>query len=315
MEAKPEPFDLDFDLDTALTAIVGIKTRVAHDAFTAETLGTERIGHGVLISDDGLILTVGYLITEAAELWITLHDGRVVAGHVLGYDYESGLGLVQALARLQAKHLELGQSNAATVGSRVVIAGTGGRRNALVARIVAKQAFAGYWEYLLDEAIFTAPSHPNWGGAALIGPTGDLLGIGSLHVGHEDEAGRARDVNMIIPIDLLKPVLEDLKTLGQPNRPARPWLGVYAAELSNRVVIAGLSGRGPAHEAKLRRGDVVLGIAGAPASSLAEFFRRLWSLGAAGVEVPLQIERNDKRFDVIVRSADRRSVLKGPVLH
>jgi S1-C subfamily serine protease len=311
----PTPENYDFDLDRALGAIVGIRSLVPADAFTAETLGTERLGHGVLIRSEGVVLTIGYLVTEAETIWIRLSDGRVVQGHVLGYDQETGFGLVQALARLEEEALALGASAEARVGDSVVIGGMGGKRNAIAAEIVAKQEFAGYWEYVLDEAIFTAPSHPHWGGTAMIGAGGQLLGIGSLQVQRQVSEKRVQDINMMVPIDLLKPILDDILTAGRPNRPARPWLGLYATEVGNRIAIAGISGRGPAKTADLRAGDIVMSVGGTDVRSLAGFFRRVWSLGEAGVEVPIMVNREGRTIDVRVRSGDRRRYLKGPVLH
>jgi S1-C subfamily serine protease len=312
---QPKPDDYDYELDEALTAVVGIKAIVPPDAFTAETLGTERAGHGVLIRGDGLILTIGYLITEAETVWISHGGGRVVPGHVLAFDQETGFGLVQALGRLDLPALPLGSSAEAEIGERVVVAGAGGRQRAVAARIIAKQEFAGYWEYVLDEAIFTAPAHPNWGGTALIGPAGDLLGIGSLQIQQAAQQRRLEDVNMIVPIDLLKPILDDLLTIGRPNRPARPWLGLYATEVGSNVAILGLASRGPAAQADLRAGDIILGVAGTRVSDLAGLFRRVWALGKAGVAVPLLINREGKTFEASVKSSDRRRFLKGPVLH
>src|ERR1700747_3790184 len=171
--AQPRPEDYGYDLEQAFNAVVGGRAIIPSDAYTAETLGTERAANGVFIRGNGLVLTIGYLITEADTIWIALNDGRSVPGHVLGYDQESGFGLVQALAKLDVPSLEIGDSAAASIGERVVVGGYGGRQRSVAARIVAKQEFAGYWEYVLDEAIFTAPAHPNWGGTALIGPAGD----------------------------------------------------------------------------------------------------------------------------------------------
>jgi S1-C subfamily serine protease len=203
-----------------------------------------------------------------------------------------------------------------------VVGGAGGRKNAVAARIIAKQEFAGYWEYVLDEAIFTAPAHPFWGGTALIGPAGDLLGIGSLQIQQAAPASRARaatrqgeDANMVVPIDLLRPIIDDLVTIGQPNRPARPWLGLYATEVGNSIAILGVASRGPAQKADLRAGDIVLAVAGDAVSDLAGLFRRIWALGEAGVSVPLTINREGRTFELTVRSSDRRRLLKGPVLH
>jgi S1-C subfamily serine protease len=315
LAVQPKPGDYGFDLDRTLDAVVGLRATVPADAFTAETLGTERAGNGVLIRGDGLVLTIGYLITEAQSLWLHLSDGRVVSGHVIGYDQATGFGLVQALSRVDLPAVALGDSSRARVGERVVTAGFGGRERSVAARIVARQEFAGYWEYVLDEAIFTAPAHPFWGGTALIGPGGDLLGIGSLQLQGASKGGPAGQLNMVVPIDLLKPILDDLLTLGRANRPPRPWLGLYATELEDKVVIMGLAGKGPAQRAGLQTGDLILAVAGREVSSLAELFRRLWALGEAGVDVPLTLHREGDTFDVTVTSGDRTRFLKAPRLH
>jgi S1-C subfamily serine protease len=313
---QPKPDDYSYDLDQALACVVGIKSMVPADAFTADTLGTERAGNGVLIAGgEGLVLTIGYLITEAETVWISLGSGSAVPGHVLGYDQETGFGLVQALARLDLPSLPLGSSKSTEIGERVVVSGVGGRQRSVAARIIAKQEFAGYWEYVLDEAIFTAPAHPNWGGTAVIGPAGDLIGVGSLQIQQAAAQRRLEDVNMVVPIDLLKPIFGDLLTIGRANRPPRPWLGIYATEVGSNVAILGLASRGPAERADLRAGDIVLRVGGSAVNDLAGLFRRVWALGQAGVEVPLLINREGKTFELRVRSGDRRSFLKGPVLH
>jgi S1-C subfamily serine protease len=311
---QPKPEDYSYGLDHALAAIVGVKAIVPSDAYTAETLGTERAGHGVFIGS-GLVLTIGYLITEAEAIWLSLSDGRTVPGHVLGYDQETGFGLVQALAKLDVPTLELGQSSAAAIGERVVVGGAGGRQRSVAARIVAKQEFAGYWEYVLDEAIFTSPSHPNWGGTALIGPAGDLIGIGSLQLQQAAEKGQAQNINMMVPIDLLKPILDDLMKFGRRNALPRPWLGLYATEVENRLVVVGLADKGPAKRADLRTGDIVLSVAGKEVSDLASMFRRVWAQGQAGVEVPMTIYRDGETMHLRVKSGERNRFLKGPSLH
>ena len=311
---QPKPENYDYDLDEALTALVGLRAMVPADAFTAETLGTERSGNGVLIRE-GVVLTIGYLITEAETIWLHLADGRALPGHVLAYDQETGFGLVQALGRLELPVLPIGRSKSAKVGDAVVVAGAGGRKHSVVARIAAKQEFAGNWEYVLDEAIFTSPAHPFWGGTAMIGRDGELLGIGSLQVQQMREIGTPEPLNMIVPIDILKPILEDLLTLGRPNHPPRPWLGLNAAEIEDKVVVARVSNGGPARRANLRTGDVVLAVAGAEVNELAGFFRKVWSLGRAGVEVPLTIYRDGRTFEARVTSGARNRFLKGPSLH
>src|SRR6476661_3711541 len=179
-EIQPQPDEWGFDLERALSAVVGLQAAVPEDAFTAAVLGTERAGSGVLIREEGLVLTIGYLITEAESIWLTSSVGGAVPATVIGYDQETGFGLVQALGRLNVPPLEIGASQRVGAGDRGVVAAEGGRRHAVAATVVARQEFAGYWEYLLDRAIFTAPAHPFWGGAALIGGDGSLIGVGSL---------------------------------------------------------------------------------------------------------------------------------------
>ncbi|MFQ3452477.1 serine protease [Bradyrhizobium sp. UFLA06-06] len=310
---QPRPEDYRYDLDRALMSVVGLHSIIPPDAFSAETLGTERAGNGVLI-DDGLVLTIGYLITEAATVWLHLGDGRAVEGHALGFDFESGFGLVQALGRLDLAPLRIGSSAATQVGDNVVLGGAGGRTRSVASQIAAKQEFAGYWEYLLDEAIFTSPSHPNWGGTGLINNAGELIGIGSLQLERE-RSGHAEHVNMIVPIDLLNPVLDDLRKFGRVDKPARPWLGMFTTEIDNRLVVVGVASKGPAARAELKTGDVILAVDGDKVTSQAGFYRKLWSLGAAGVDVPLTIYHEGVTFDVTLTSIDRIKLLKAPRLH
>ena len=310
---QPRSGDYSFDLDHVLSSVVGLHSIIPPDAFTAETLGTERAGNGVVI-DDGLVLTIGYLITEAEAVWLHLGDGRVMEGHALGFDAVTGFGLVQALGHLDIEPLPIGSSAATKIGDSVVVGGAGGRTRSVASQIAAKQEFAGYWEYLLDEAIFTYPAHPNWGGTGLISDSGELIGIGSLQLERE-RAGKAEHVNMIVPIDLLTPVLDDLRRFGRVNRPARPWLGMYSTEIDNRVVVIGISGDGPAARAELKAGDVILAVKGEKVTSQAGFYRKLWALGAAGVDVPLTVHHEGVTFDVTLASTDRTKLLKAPRLH
>ncbi len=228
--AQPKPSHYRFDIDQALDSIVRLRARIAPDAFTAESLGTERVGNAVLIRADGLILTIGYLVMEADEVWLTTGSGRVAQGHVLGFDPSSGFGLVQALGPLGIPVLPLGHSREAAIGERVIVGGAGGRRHSVAAHVVGRHEFAGYWEYLLDDAMFTAPAHPNWGGAAVIGPQGDLLGIGSLQIPQQIHGAQAVPLNMIVPIDLLPPILDD----PLPARIGRPGAAALARDLCRR---------------------------------------------------------------------------------
>jgi S1-C subfamily serine protease len=311
--AQPRPEDYGYDLERALSSVVGIHSIIPPDAFTADTLGVERAGNGVVIGN-GLILTVGYLITEAETVWLHFGDGRAVEGTPLGFDQETGFGLVQALAKLDLPALELGSSKAAEIGERVVLGAVGGRTRSLAGRIAARQEFAGYWEYVLDEAIFTHPAHPNWGGTGLISSKGELIGIGSLQLERARE-GKNEHLNMVVPIDLLKLILDDLRKFGRVNKPARPWLGVYSTEIEDKVVVVGIAGKGPAARAEIKTGDVILSVAGENVTTLAGLYRKVWSLGNAGVEVPLTLYREGVTFDVRVNSSDRAKFLKAPRMH
>ncbi len=312
-ELQPSASELRFDLQRALDAVVMLRSEIPEDAFTASILGTERTGSAVVIRDDGLMLTIGYLITEAQSIWLTTNDGTVMAGHPLAYDAVTGFGLVQPLGRLAAPALVRGDVTTATVGDEAIVIAHGGRAHALKARIIAKREFAGYWEYLLDEALFTSPPHPEWGGAALVDTHGKLLGIGSLLV-QEALDGEPVQGNMFVPVDLLAPILDDMLKFAGPTRAARPWLGMYTAENEQRLVVSGLTRGGPAENAGVRLGDVVIEVAGETLTGLADLLRKIWRLGPAGVEVPLTVMRDRELSRLRIRSADRRDFLKKPQL-
>jgi S1-C subfamily serine protease len=314
-DLRPDPSDLDYDLDEVLRSIVGVKAMVPADAFTAQTLGTERIGSGVVIRPDGLIATIGYLVTEAETIWLTTHDGRAVPGHALAYDFETGFGLIQALGKLGLPALPVEAGDAPAAGDSCVLASAGGRKHALRCTIAARQEFAGYWEYLLDEAIFTAPAHPSWGGAGLIGGDGKLMGIGSLVMQQQDGKGRRVDLNMVVPASLLGGVLGDLLAFGRPNKPARPWLGLYATEDDEGVVVSSMARKGPADRAGLHEGDRVLAVGGTRITDLPGLWRAIWACGNAGAKVPLTIGTESSKRDLALASIDRRSFLKAPRLH
>ena len=312
---RPNQKDFSFELAKPLKSIVAVQSRIPSDAFTASVLGTERAGNGVVIRGDGLILTIGYLITEAEAIWLTDHTGSAVQGHVLGYDQESGFALVQALGQLNAEAIEIGKSASLNATDRVIIAGHGGVQNAVSAEIISIREFAGYWEYLLDSAIFTTPAHPNWGGAGVIGENGDLVGIGSLFIQHETAGESAADGNMIVPIDLLRPIYDDLLNIGKPNKKARPWLGLFGAEVEGSIVVAALTSDGPAHRADIRVGDIITAVSTNKITTLANFFRQVWAQGEAGVEIPLEVDRDGEILDISITSVARNDMLKQPLLH
>ena len=297
--------------DPILPSIVTLRANIPDDAFTAQALGTVREGSGVVIRENGLVLTIGYLITEAEEVWLGTHDGRQIPAHPVAYDQTTGFGLVQALMPLDLPALELGKSSKTGLGDSVVFADGQGR--SVRASIVAKQEFAGYWEYLLDEAIFIAPAHPSWGGAGLIDAEGKLIGIGSLRL-QMSRNGDVADINMAVPIDLLPPILDDLLTRGGVDQPPRPWLGVFSAESDGEVVVMSVSDGGPADKAGIQRGDIIYDVRDGAVEGLADFYRKLWETGPAGAEVPMRIVREGRENWVRVKSADRNAYLKKPIM-
>ena len=313
LNLQPDPGEVRYDLSEALRAVVGIRSLIPADAFTARVLGTEREGSGVLIRP-GLVLTIGYLVTEAETIWITTADGAAVGGHALAIDQETGFALVQLLGRPKLPALELGDSEGVDVGAACTLAAAGGRSRAVACKIVAKQPFAGYWEYLMEDALFTAPAHPSWGGAGLIGEDGKLLGIGSLIL-QQGQGGRRLDINMVVPIGRLKPILDDLLTKGRRDDPPRPWLGLYATEDDEGVGVASLAPGGPAEESGLQPGDRILTVGEETAEDLAALWRAVWQAGPAGATVRMRVARGKAERDVAIRSADRTKFLKAPRLH
>ena len=310
---QPKADELRFDLNLALRSVVMLRAEIPDDAFTASILGTERFGNAVVIREDGLMLTIGYLITEAESIWLTTNEGAVIPGHPLAVDFATGLGLVMPLGKLDAPALARGSAASIAPGDEVVVIGHGGRPHALQAQVFAKREFAGFWEYVLDEAIYTTPPHPEWSGAALVGMDGRLLGIGSLFV-QEAVDDKAQKGNLFVPVDVIEPILGELLTRGHPSSPARPWLGMYTGEDSGRLVVGGIATDGPADAAGVQPGDVVVEVAGTRVTGLAEFFRNVWRQGPAGSLIALGLLREGVPIRVDVRSGDRNDFLRKPRL-
>ena len=307
---RPNPDDLSFDLDAVSASVVSLSAEIPPDAMTAQTLGTERAGNGVIIDEYGLVLTIGYLISEAAAVTLRTAHGDEVAGETVAYDYETGFGLIRALAPLNAAPVEIGEAATTMPGDPVVVVGHGDGGGSIAAQVVAKREFAGYWEYLLDEAIFTTPPHPNWGGTALIDRNGKLIGIGSLFVQETRAPDEHEPGNMFVPIDLLQPVYHDLVTLGRANRDSRPWLGMFTTESSGHLIVAGLYSSGPAERAGLEQLDVILRVDEQPARGLADMYRKIWSAGDAGTKIGMTVLRDGKIIDVVIETADRYTLMR-----
>jgi S1-C subfamily serine protease len=302
------------DLTAIGRSILKLRAVVPEDAFTAAILGSQRTGNGVVIDSGGLILTIGYLMTEATDVWLTSPDGREVAAHPLAYDQVTGFGLVLPLQKLDAPPVPLGSSAELRAGSEVHVLSAIEFAAPQAARVLARREFAGAWEYLLDEAIFAAPAHPHWSGAALIDGSGALVGLGSLLV-REVIAGEEINANMFVPIDLLKPILHSLKSTGRADRRPRPWLGIYAVEVAGKVYVTGVVEGGPAQVADIREGDVIREVAEHEVTNLPDFYRHLWAVGPAGTGVPLTTIRGTTQLHFSVRSVDRGDLLKRPQAH
>jgi serine protease Do len=314
---RPDPKDYGFDLAAVLDAVRPIRSAVPSDGHTAATLGTEREGNAVLIDSDGLLLTIGYLIVEATDVIVNDGRGMPVPAQVVGYDHETGFGLVRAAQPLGMAPIELSNDvSSLKADSEVLVVAQGDTEQTRKGRVAARREFAGSWEYMLDSAIFTVPLHPHWSGAALVDPrTGKLLGTGSLFVQEALGEGEHSPGNMFVPIDLLIPILDDLSTLGRPARRPRPWLGMHTTEAMGHLLVAGVHADGPAERAGIEPGDIIQRIDGVQVSGLADMYRRLWSAGEAGSEIRLTIVRGMEGLDIVVRSGDRHSYLKLPLQH
>ncbi len=310
--SHPQRDDVSFDLESVLSSVVSLRATIPEDAFTAPILGTEREGQGVVIDNSGRVLTIGYLVTEAEEIWLIGNNNVALPAHVVAFDQETGFGLVQALGQLGLPAADIGESFTVNVGEPVIVAGQGGAEEAVNAQVVSVREFAGSWEYVLDDAIFTIPAHSKWSGAGVFNRTGQLIGIGSLYIQQAIPGEEQIDGNMIVPIDILKPIYDDLLEMGRANRPVRPWLGMTTAEADDRLVVAGLANQGPAMRAGVELGDLVVGIAGEPVSGLSTMFRKIWALGSAGAPVPLTLQRDGRTLSLTVESGARSDYLKKP---
>jgi S1-C subfamily serine protease len=297
-------------IEELASAVVRIKTHINPEGRTIEGLGRDREGSGVLIDSDGLVLTIGYLMVEAYAAEVVTNDGRTVPASVVGYDHESGFGLLRTLEPLKLKPMALGKSSEVKERDPVLVASFGGAAMVAPAYIVAKREFAGSWEYMLDDALFTSPPHPAWSGAALIDRAGKLVGIGSLIVGDAVGGGEKTPGNMFVPIDRLPPILADLIANGRIPGPGRPWLGLNAEELRGRLFVSRVTPGGPADQAGVKRGDVIVGVKGEPPKNLADFYRKVWAQGDAGVSVPLEVLQDSAVRRVEVKSINRLDHLK-----
>ncbi len=288
-------------------SVVLLRAVAPKDAHSASTLGTQREGSGIVIDSSGLILTIGYLIVEAEGIEVVPADGKAVPATVVGYDHTTGFGLVRATLPLSIEPIEFGHSANLQERDPVLIAGFDGVAPAYV---VSKRQFAGYWEYLLESAIFTAPATVNWSGAALIGRDGKLYGVGSLIVTDAVRPQTYSPGNMFVPIDLLKPILGDLIGGGKVSGPARPWIGVNTQEMQGHLVVTRVTRASPAEKGGLKPGDIILRIGGVEIKGQVDFYRKLWSSGPAGTQIPLSVLQGAQMKEMVIESIDRTQLLR-----
>jgi S1-C subfamily serine protease len=297
-------------LDDLVSAVVRVKTFIDPEGRTTQNLGREREGSGVVIDSSGLVLTIGYLMVEAHSAELVTQDGRTMAANVVGYDHETGFGLLRATAALNVRPMPMGKSADLKAADPVLIASFGGADMVGAARVVARREFAGSWEYLLEDAIFTAPPHPLWSGAALVSREGKLVGIGSLVVGDASGKSDGTPGNMFVPIDRLPPILAELMAEGRTQRPPRPWLGLTIEPMGGQLMVVRVIPQSPAEKAGVQRGDVVLGVGGKNAKDLADFYRKVWALGSAGTTVPVDMMQGSGKRRIEIPSMSRYDHLK-----
>jgi S1-C subfamily serine protease len=297
-------------LEDLLSGVVRLKTFINPDGRTTQNLGREREGSGIVIDGHGLILTIGYLMVEAHSAEVVTNAGEDMPANVVGYDQQTGFGLLQAAMPLKVHPMAFGKSAELKERDAVVVVPFGGPENAMPARVVSKREFAANWEYLLDDAIFTSPPHPGFGGAALLNHEGKLVGVGSLIVGDASGKGERNPGNMFVPIDLLPPILGELMLNGRTAGPGRPWLGISTDETHGHLVVTSVTPESPADKAGLKRGDMILGVNGEPVTHLNEFYRKLYAQGGAGVLIPLDIIKSNEKQRIEVKSINRLDHLR-----
>lgn len=300
-------------LKRANAAVVGLEVTAVADARSAQTLGHRRSGSGVVIGADGLILTIGYLIVEADTIQVTTQDRKTWPARPVAYDQATGFGLLQALMPLKGvSPVRLGDAAQAAAGEPMMVSTGGEDGEVELTHLVSKRPFSGYWEYHIDGALFTSPAVGNHSGAPLFNQRGELLGIGSLFVA--DALGQSPRVpgNMFVPVDLLKPILEELQSTGSSKQSHRPWLGVTSGEQDGRVVVVRVAAGSPAQAGGIERGDVIVAIDGEPVGSLEAFYKGLWKRARPDDEIRVTLLRGEEMRTITVRGVDRMTMMAKP---
>jgi S1-C subfamily serine protease len=300
------------NLKRASDAVLGVRVLAIEDAASNDTLGPARQGSGVVIGSDGLVLTIGYLILEADQVQLLLDDGRVLPARVVAYDPATGFGLVQSLAPLRVEPVPFGDTSRLKGDDPLMVVSGGEQGSVSLARVVAQRPFAAYWEYELDTALFTAPARTDHPGAALFNAQGELLGIGALLV--RDALGEdglfMMPGNLFVPIDLLKPILDELRSHGSSLRSRRAWIGVSCIEQGGALRVVRVSVDSPAELAGLRPGDRIVSIDGTEVMELSALWHQLWTGGQPERDITLDIRRNGEARQLKMHTVDRMTTLK-----
>ncbi|HVL56795.1 MAG TPA: S1C family serine protease [Burkholderiaceae bacterium] len=295
------------DLTRYNDSIVRVDAKAPAEATSSQQLGPVRFGNGIIL-DERTVLTIGYLTLEADAVMVTTAAGRRIPGTVAGYDHASGFSVVQTALPLDGKPMPLGDSDALKERDRVLVLGAG-EPEATEIVVLSRKPFSGSWEYLIEQAIFTFPPVNNWSGAALFTHDGKLLGVGSLIV--NDAAANQPGVpgNMWVPVNLLKPILDDLIAKGRRSGAVQPWLGITTESVRGNLMVTRVAKAGPAEEAGITPGDIVLGVGADKVTDQAEFYRKVWSHGPAGTTVTLRLLKDGDVKEVPVKSIDRHERL------
>ena len=285
---------------------MALRSLVPDSAMTAELLGTERNSHAVQISADGLLLTVGYSVIEANEIWLTNRKGQTSEAIILAQDYDSGIALLKPASPIGLHFFETATNHILKAGEELFIAASE-EEELVPVTLNSVGEYSGRWEYLLERALFTLPLYERWSGAALLNSQGQLCGIGSLALGMQNSEGYIEPGNMFIPVDLVTPHLHFLQSHGKKPGQLRPWLGTLIEEHNAEIFIVGIYHGAPAALAGVRPGDIIKAVNGIPVTSVADFLRTMWRQSTAGEEIPLLLSNGKDSREVILESTDRNS--------
>ena len=292
-------------------SIVRIYSIVPPDARTANSLGTERRGSGVII-DDKHILTIGYIVVEADTINIGLPGGKTVPGELVGYDHTSGFGILRTINSTKLNPLKLGDSDEIKVDELLFVMPYPDQGQASAANAVSRRSFAGWWEYYLDKPIYTFPMNYSWAGTPLINQQGEILGIGSLFVSESLSPGVSSPGNLFVPINDLKPILKDLIDNGRRTKNIKPYMGLSSEDSTGKVSVTRVNENGPAAKAGIMPNDVILSVNGKDVRNMTEFYKTVWGLGGPGTVLKLDIDRNEQRLSFELTTMDRNDFFVKP---